>query len=276
MLKSNIVFLLCFRLVQQFNMTEAYEIEFEEYLANGITNYKCLICGESFHDIQLLVDHHYATHINSSKKDKTVNNSVTKDVIFVNSENQIVDEHVQCFVYKCRLCTTEVSKLDDMTNHIEVEHNGEVFVIINGERMCTSVHKCVACSSEFAQKPEMNQHISSVHRITKLHCCNICSVYIPKDDMFDHRSSVHNTKPRMSYAQLIAEALLTAPDGMLALKDIYIAINNKHPYYSLDETFGRKWQNSIRHNLTLHKGFIKLARQFTTGYHWTLKRLGPK
>ena len=182
-------------------MEESYEIEFEENLANGITSYKCLICGESFHDTQSLVDHHYATHINSSKKDEIVN----KDVIFVNSENQIVDEHVQRFVYKCRLCTNEVSKLDDMTNHIEVEHNGEVFVTINGERVCTSVHKCFACSSEFAQKPEMNQHISLVHRITELHCCNICFVYIPKDDIFDHRSSVHNTKPKMSYAQLIAD-----------------------------------------------------------------------
>ena len=46
-------------------MEESYEIEFEEYLANGITNYKCLICGESFHDVQLLVDH-------SSKIDETV------------------------------------------------------------------------------------------------------------------------------------------------------------------------------------------------------------
>ena len=233
-------------------MEESYEIEFEENLANGITSYKCLICGESFHDTQLLVDHHYATHINSSKKDEIVN----KDVIFVNSENQIVDEHVQRFVYKCRLCTNEVSKLDDMTNHIDVEHNREAFVTIGGERMCTSVHKCVACSSEFASKPEMNQHFSSVH---EFHRCNICSDYFPKDDLCHHKLSVHNTKPKMSYIQLIAEALLTSPDRMLALKDIYTVINKKHPYYSLDETFGKvQWQNCIRHNLTLHKGFIKM------------------
>ena len=232
-------------------MSEAYEIEYEENIANGITSYKCLICGESFHDVQLLVDHHYATHIS-----KTVNTSVPKDVIFVNSENQIVDENVQHFVYKCRLCTTEVSNMDAMTNHIDVEHNGEAFVTINGERMCTSVHKCVACSYEFALKPEMNQHFSSVH---EFHRCNICSDYFPKDDLCHHKLSVHNTKPKMSYIQLIAEALLTSPDRMLALKDIYTVINKKHPYYSLDETFGKvQWQNCIRHNLTLHKGFIKM------------------
>ena len=102
----------------------------------------------------------------------------------------------------------------------------------------------------------MNQHFSSVH---EFHLCNICSYYFPKDDLCHHKLSVHNTKPKMSYIQLIAEALLTSPDRMLALKDIYTVINKKHPYYSLDETFGKvQWQNCIRHNLTLHKGFIKM------------------
>ena len=264
-------------------MSEAYEVEFEECLINGTTTYKCLICVETFNELQLLVDHHYELHVNkkgdttSVPKDvrittvsKDINNtsdlkdvntaSVPKDIIFVNSENQVVDEHAPRFVYKCRLCTIEVSKLDDMTNHIESEHNGEVFVTIDDERMCTSVYKCVACSYEFARLPEMNQHISSVHKITEFQCCKICSGYFPKAD-FNHHRSVHFTKPNMSFAQLIAEALLTAPDRMLALKDIYIAINNKHPYYSLDETQNcRAWQNTLRHTLTLNKGFIKMDR----------------
>lgn len=53
-------------------------------------------------------------------------------------------------------------------------------------------------------------------------------------------------KPKMSYAQLIAEALLTGQDRMLTLNEIYIAINKKHPYYSLDAASGRNWQNAIR------------------------------
>ncbi len=39
------------------------------------------------------------------------------------------------------------------------------------------------------------------------------------------------SKPRMSYAQLIAEALMNAGDGMLTLSEIYQAISAKHPYY---------------------------------------------
>ena len=62
------------------------------------------------------------------------------------------------------------------------------------------------------------------------------------------------TKPKMSYAQLIAEALLTGQDRMLTLNEIYIAINKQHPYYSLDAATGRNWQNAIRsvHKVQMH------------------------
>lgn len=81
------------------------------------------------------------------------------------------------------------------------------------------------------------------------------------------------TKPKMSYAQLIAEALLTGQDRMLTLNEIYIAINKQHPYYSLDAATGRNWQNAIRHNLTLNKAFIKVPRPATEGRgaYWKLE-----
>ena len=79
-------------------------------------------------------------------------------------------------------------------------------------------------------------------------------------------------KPHMSYAQLIAEALNNAPEQTLVLSDIYKAINAKHPYYDL-ETKG--WQNSIRHNLTLNKNFIKEERFGQVGY-WKLSKDVPK
>lgn len=69
-------------------------------------------------------------------------------------------------------------------------------------------------------------------------------------------------KPRMSYAQLIAEALVNAEEGMLTLSEIYGAISAKHPYYRMD---ARNWQNSIRHNLTLNKSFTKVPRQSSEG-----------
>ena len=67
------------------------------------------------------------------------------------------------------------------------------------------------------------------------------------------------TKPKMSYAQLIAEALLTGQDRMLTLNEIYIAINKQHPYYSLDAATGRNWQNAIRSVI-----FTKVQMHFCT------------
>ena len=67
------------------------------------------------------------------------------------------------------------------------------------------------------------------------------------------------TKPKMSYAQLIAEALLTGSERMLTLNDIYIAINKQHPYYSLDAASGRNWQNAIR--------LVKLLENVLSGFY---------
>lgn len=95
------------------------------------------------------------------------------------------------------------------------------------------------------------------------------------DDIDNTKAEVQNqyAKPKMSYAQLIAEALLTGQDRMLTLNEIYIAINKKHPYYSLDAASGRNWQNAIRHNLTLNKAFIKVPRPATEGRgaYWKLE-----
>ena len=76
------------------------------------------------------------------------------------------------------------------------------------------------------------------------------------------------TKPKMSYAQLIAEALLTGSERMLTLNDIYIAINKQHPYYSLDAASGRNWQNAIR----LVKLLEIFSRDFIGDYSIQSKR----
>ena len=62
------------------------------------------------------------------------------------------------------------------------------------------------------------------------------------------------SKPKMSYAKLISEALLNSPSGMLILSDIYQSISARHPYYQMNVT---GWQNSIRHNLSLNQSFVK-------------------
>ena len=69
-------------------------------------------------------------------------------------------------------------------------------------------------------------------------------------------------KPRLSYAQMIAEALMNAPDKSLPLAEIYQYISRRYPYYKMET---KSWQNAIRHNLTLNPGFIKVPRPGNEG-----------
>ena len=79
-----------------------------------------------------------------------------------------------------------------------------------------------------------------------------------------------HSRPKMTYIQLIAEALLNAKDKALKLSDIYNAINERYPYYNLKH---KGWQNSIRHNLSKQKGhyFILLDKSVIgIGGFWKL------
>ncbi|CAF1237374.1 unnamed protein product [Rotaria magnacalcarata] len=66
------------------------------------------------------------------------------------------------------------------------------------------------------------------------------------------------TKPPFSYAQLIVQAIISASDRQMTLSQIYNFISAQYPYYAANN---RGWQNSIRHNLSLNRYFIRLARK---------------
>ncbi|RUP50488.1 fork head domain-containing protein [Jimgerdemannia flammicorona] len=81
-------------------------------------------------------------------------------------------------------------------------------------------------------------------------------------------------KPPYSYATLIAQAILSSAERKLTLNEIYLWISERYKFYKVGD---HGWQNSIRHNLSLNKAFVKLERQpvpgsnIGKGSHWTVK-----
>ncbi|KAL3706745.1 Forkhead transcription factor [Talaromyces marneffei ATCC 18224] len=65
------------------------------------------------------------------------------------------------------------------------------------------------------------------------------------------------SKPPYSYAVLIGMAILRAPGRKLTLAQIYKWISDTFAFYRSGDA---GWQNSIRHNLSLNKAFIKQER----------------
>jgi hypothetical protein len=78
------------------------------------------------------------------------------------------------------------------------------------------------------------------------------------------------SKPKMSFAELISEALLNSPDGMLILADVYKSISARHPYYQMNEI---KWQNSVKTQLSCNNSFVKSTDK--TGSPWKLSENPP-
>lgn len=79
---------------------------------------------------------------------------------------------------------------------------------------------------------------------------------LPPHDSFPPTQD-DGTKPPHSYAQLIGMAILRSPLRRLTLAQIYKWISDNYSFYNPNDA---GWQNSIRHNLSLHKNFIKIER----------------
>ncbi|KAN0062419.1 hypothetical protein ACQY0O_005306 [Thecaphora frezii] len=81
----------------------------------------------------------------------------------------------------------------------------------------------------------------------------------PPMDRIAH--SRRRRRPPYSYSSLIAQAISSSPEGRMTLREIYTWISNNYPgMYPMTGPESQGWQNTVRHNLSLNKSFIKVAR----------------
>ncbi|KAI1106851.1 hypothetical protein F4804DRAFT_329816 [Jackrogersella minutella] len=84
------------------------------------------------------------------------------------------------------------------------------------------------------------------------------TVIMSQSDVDLSKDENKHIKPHFSYAQMITQAIISTSEEKLNLAGIYQYITTNYSYYRHQPAAG--WQNSIRHNLSLNKSFMKAPR----------------
>ncbi len=98
------------------------------------------------------------------------------------------------------------------------------------------------------------------------------SPYTHPDRVEGVRSTAAGKRPKLSLASLIGQAILSTAERKARLGQIYEWVAERYPeYYTLNQG---GWQNSIRHNLTINKAFVRMTKEdgdnAGKGAFWTI------
>ena len=248
--------------------------------SNKMKSLLCQYCGKSF-DSRFGFEKHLTMH-----KEKPFSCKDCGKLFALESNLKSHEKyHNKLLPFQCQTCLRAFSFLSDFKRH-EITHTDErpyqclicqkKFKLKMQLRVHTWYHtgdtplKCDICSKKFYRKDTLKQHKKN----------NVCNEQPSQNENLknpenfaepentntdktveDSTLSVvdpkvgSNCQPKLTYLQLIAEALLHAKDEKLKSSEIFHAIASRHPFYKIKEK-ERKWQTSIRRTLSENKGIL--------------------
>lgn len=209
-------------------------VKVSKYILFFLQNNKLEICFNKMQKPQTLFKRSALAKLNQSNNNSALTNAFERAKVKVNLSKS-------CF----GSITMEKKPLDlDLTNLNWLQNNNLLKGInTNARAPCLSPPRDMDMDLTFIPGTQIQ---GGGHNITKLD--NKINISVGK---------TNPRKPPYSFSSLIFMAIEDSPSKKLPVKDIYNWITERFPYF---QSAPLGWKNSVRHNLSLNKCFMKVDK----------------
>ncbi|CAC5419517.1 FOXP2_4 [Mytilus coruscus] len=146
-----------------------------------------------------------------------------------------------------------------------VSHPISLPIVIPPQLGHTSISKPPTPQSHSMSQPSTPTSIGPMRRRVSDKCNLPISAEIQRNREFYKNTDV---RPPFTYASLIRQAIIESQHKQLTLNEIYQWFQNTFSYFRRNEA---TWKNAVRHNLSLHKCFMRVEN--VKGAVWTVDEI---